>query len=111
MCCFTHRDRDRQAQAANILFVLADDEDTRCKCQFGEPCYRRMTQEDMMCDWCRGRDHYMACDEIYEGRGGNIGEPAPMFTSVLTEEQAIAVRRDLRARRDLNARLFAEGKW
>jgi hypothetical protein len=42
---------------------MAESEQWRCRCQFGNPCGRKATAEDLLCDWCRGRNHEQACNE------------------------------------------------
>ena len=64
MCCWTHKARDEVDKSQNIAFTLAESEDVRCQCKFGVPCRRRVTEEDLPCDWCRVRDHQQACDDI-----------------------------------------------
>lgn len=66
MCCNTHLDRDESDTADGITFVLAESDDVRCMCKIGIPCMRRMTEEDLLCDWCRNRNHTKACGEQQE---------------------------------------------
>lgn len=59
MCCMTHSARDITEKPP--VSLMAETEEFRCQCKYGTPCKRRMTQEDFLCDWCRGRDHNKAC--------------------------------------------------
>lgn len=60
----THSERDRQDQQRGVAFTIAERDDFRCQCKFGNVCLRRMTGEDFLCDWCRGLDHLQACREL-----------------------------------------------
>jgi hypothetical protein len=62
MCCWTHAERDTQDKLAGVPFTLAENDLVRCQCRYGMPCMRRATQEDGYCDWCRGRNHDLACE-------------------------------------------------
>jgi hypothetical protein len=66
MCCVTHPYRDRLDQALAreqgtlpaFEMLMAESEDFRCRCSLTEqPCQRRSTGEDLICDWCRQTDH------------------------------------------------------
>lgn len=65
MCCWTHPYRDEAAQrAGEILDLVIFDDPFRCQCGYSTPCRRRATEEDQLCDWCRGTDHEQACNEF-----------------------------------------------
>lgn len=59
MCCLTHLERDRiefdGLPPEVVTGLKATGEHDRCRCGFGSPCHRRMTGEDLLCDWCRAR--------------------------------------------------------
>jgi hypothetical protein len=68
MCCNTHPLRDSLERAAaersGPEAVAADaalftpERGFQCRCaESVEPCQRKMTQEDFLCDWCRVTDH------------------------------------------------------
>lgn len=79
MCCMTHDDRDQLDASKGVVFTLAEHPNVQCQCKFGNACGRRATQEDGLCDWCRGTDHYLACDDMYRKLGltGRIGSAVP----------------------------------
>jgi hypothetical protein len=64
MCCWTHKERDEADKRNGVVFTLAESKEVRCQCKFGVTCQRRMTEEDLLCDWCRGRNHSEACNEL-----------------------------------------------
>ena len=85
MCCGTHTARDQLDIQARITQItngkplawdFAEDERLRCQCDFssGHPCKRRMTGEDLLCDWCRVTDHLDWCRR-HAGTAGGFGPP------------------------------------
>lgn len=75
MCCWTHEERDRQDGENDVPFTLAENEDFRCRCPHGARCQRRMTEEDWLCDWCRGRNHETECDNLARNVMRKAGDP------------------------------------
>jgi hypothetical protein len=112
MCCWTHEERDRLERAAGIDLIMAESEETRCQCSFGTWCRRRMTQEDLLCDWCRGTDHGRACMEM--GFRGMVlrGDPrvARMGTDYRRKGPSMAYPQPRSLNRDLEEGM-ADGKY
>jgi hypothetical protein len=64
MCCLTHDERDRDDDMRGVEYTRADSRHLQCQCKFGNSCAREQSQSDLLCDWCRGRDHQEACGEL-----------------------------------------------
>jgi|SRR5215471_7510123 len=75
VCCLTHEARDRLDLNAGLKVPYSTDARLRCQCGYGEPCKREMTQEDFLCDWCRGTDHMKWCYDNPAAAGGYDGPP------------------------------------
>lgn len=73
MCCNTHDERDRRDRAAGVEFQVAEREEFRCRCAYGNPCRRRMSyREDFMCEWCSDQGengHVTKCEEFGSSYG------------------------------------------
>lgn len=72
MCCLTHSERDHDDDISGVKYSRADSEHLRCRCRFGNPCNREQSGPDLLCDWCRGRNHQEACAEINNRRYAGI---------------------------------------
>lgn len=59
-----------EANGVNVAALLTEDASLQCRCGFGNPCHRRATEEDFLCDWCRGRDHQTECNQMMIQRLG-----------------------------------------
>jgi len=79
MCCTTHDERDRDDNAHNVAYLMAASDRTRCQCTYGNPCRRFADREDLLCEWCRGRNHENACVELaqkgYAGFASIMDDP------------------------------------
>lgn len=69
MCCFTH-EQVNQADILDhglkyVIALLARDVRLRCQCKNGDKCKRQVTQEDMLCDYCRGCGHSTDCQDLH----------------------------------------------
>lgn len=84
MCCQTHYERDARDRENGVAIDLASGEEFRCRCTFGNSCKRRATQEDILCDWCRGRDHYNACQELSAEDGMSVADYRAMLAKKLS---------------------------
>jgi hypothetical protein len=73
--CWVHPERDRQDEKAGVAYTVAEDENVRCQCDWGAWCQRRMTEEDLLCDWCRGRDHSAAAQDLARAIMLDHGDP------------------------------------
>jgi hypothetical protein len=67
MCCFSHEEVNNadilQHGIKYVIALMARDERLRCQCKFGDKCNRQMTQEDLLCDYCRSCRHSTECQD------------------------------------------------
>lgn len=64
MCCWTHKERDSNDDMHFVEYTRADSEHFRCVCGYGQRCDRQQDGPDLLCEWCRGRNHDRECVEI-----------------------------------------------
>jgi hypothetical protein len=67
MCCFSHEQVNEgdiyEHGQGYVTSLMARDERLRCQCKYGDKCNRQMTQEDMLCDYCRDCRHSTECQD------------------------------------------------
>jgi hypothetical protein len=98
VCCDTHPLRDaldygvaKAAGPEDVAFLdslAAPGENFRCRCsETAQPCRRKATGEDLVCDWCRQTDHLQWHAErmrdamaAQEGRWGPRGPAGFSYT-------------------------------
>jgi len=64
MCCWTHDERDKYDDTLGVEYARADSQHLRCICKYGNSCAREQSGPDLLCDWCRSRNHERECEEI-----------------------------------------------